>query len=783
MKIGIGRCALDFPQDFFPTEGFIKQVHPLHARVFFIDEKKPFALVSIEMTSLADEECARLRKETAILLGIEEESVWIAVTHTFSAPHILPDFAVQTEEEKEHRFILRRTLSDAVRSAVWQAKQEAAESSLILRQGISAIPASRDIELPEGWWIGCGGKGPSDQTLTLLEVREQNRVKALLLHLNVQPSVLDGTGDDAGKCVSGDFTGVACAALEKYYPGATALFMIGAAGDQALGAGVGAGVGASAASMDKDFTKAIVGRLGIRQAAYRLVTREQFLRELREMGNALYNCPCIAVWVPFNEGWGQFDAKKVCARILDTDRSRIIVTEIPYQVNKAAMLEKISGYQDSKALLMQCYYYQGLALMEQGDYEGAVAFFDQAPDLAAAQEAKKECVYRPAVALLEEGKTEEALEMLNTIADYQDAAAKIRDIRIEQAQALTETQDYAGAIGLLETLNANEETEAALSAARLGYAASLIDDGRYEEAIAQLASMDDDESVQDYLNRARYLLALDLRAQGDYDSAKTIFEVLGDYEDAPALYNACIYDTALQKAENGEYRAALSLLSDIAGYRDAAQRRKEVAYQAGQSAMAENDLSVAAGYFSQAGNYQNAADLAQRSADQYYAEAYETAVAALERKDYKTVVEALAPLSQEYLTGKYADIPDLYREACYQYANELYSQRKPFEALTYYKQILDYKDVSDVRLSRMVYRLMGFWDTGKGVTMEFREDGSCTIEGEDYYYFAPNIYAINIGDDPDDLSYTYEIVSYGANYLTLRHAKTKTLYRMTRAGE
>lgn len=233
MKIGIGRCALDFPQDFFPTEGFIKQVHPLHARVFFIDEKKPFALVSIEMTSLADEECARLRKETAILLGIEEESVWIAVTHTFSAPHILPDFAVQTEEEKEHRFILRRTLSDAVRSAVWQAKQEAAESSLILRQGISAIPASRDIELPEGWWIGCGGKGPSDQTLTLLEVREQNRVKALLLHLNVQPSVLDGTGDDAGKCVSGDFTGVACAALEKYYPSATALFMIGAAGDQA----------------------------------------------------------------------------------------------------------------------------------------------------------------------------------------------------------------------------------------------------------------------------------------------------------------------------------------------------------------------------------------------------------------------------------------------------------------------------------------------------------------------------------------------------------------------
>ncbi|MBR5389736.1 MAG: D-alanine--D-alanine ligase, partial [Clostridia bacterium] len=39
---------------------------------------------------------------------------------------------------------------------------------------------------------------------------------------------------------------------------------------------VGAGVGASAASMDKDFTKAIVGRLGIRQANYVLITREAF---------------------------------------------------------------------------------------------------------------------------------------------------------------------------------------------------------------------------------------------------------------------------------------------------------------------------------------------------------------------------------------------------------------------------------------------------------------------------------------------------------------------------
>lgn len=233
MRIGIGRCEMEFPKDFFPTEGFVSQAHPLYVRVFFIDEPSPFALVSIEMTSLSDEECAGLRKETANLLGIRESNIWISVTHTFSAPHILPDFALKTDEEREHRTVLRRTLSDAVRSAVLQAGKDSAETDLRLYQGQSETFASRDIELDEGWWIGCGGKGPSDHTLTVLEVRHNGQVKGLLFHLNTQSSVLDGTGAEDGKCVSGDYAGIACAELEKRYPDSAALFLIGAGGDQA----------------------------------------------------------------------------------------------------------------------------------------------------------------------------------------------------------------------------------------------------------------------------------------------------------------------------------------------------------------------------------------------------------------------------------------------------------------------------------------------------------------------------------------------------------------------
>ncbi|RPI82484.1 MAG: glycoside hydrolase family 2, partial [Chloroflexi bacterium] len=38
-------------------------------------------------------------------------------------------------------------------------------------------------------------------------------------------------------------------------------------------------------------------------------SRYDYMRELREVVEHLYNFTCIGMWVPFNEGWGQFDAR------------------------------------------------------------------------------------------------------------------------------------------------------------------------------------------------------------------------------------------------------------------------------------------------------------------------------------------------------------------------------------------------------------------------------------------------------------------------------------------
>ena len=52
--------------------------------------------------------------------------------------------------------------------------------------------------------------------------------------------------------------------------------------------------------------------------------RREFQNELIDMVNHLYNCPCIAMWVIFNEGWGQFDAKKMTDALRFVDGTRTI---------------------------------------------------------------------------------------------------------------------------------------------------------------------------------------------------------------------------------------------------------------------------------------------------------------------------------------------------------------------------------------------------------------------------------------------------------------------------
>lgn len=50
--------------------------------------------------------------------------------------------------------------------------------------------------------------------------------------------------------------------------------------------------------------------------------REAFIRDAKRTVNLLYNAVSLSVWVPFNEGWGQFDAANMCEAVRKMDVTR-----------------------------------------------------------------------------------------------------------------------------------------------------------------------------------------------------------------------------------------------------------------------------------------------------------------------------------------------------------------------------------------------------------------------------------------------------------------------------
>ena len=52
--------------------------------------------------------------------------------------------------------------------------------------------------------------------------------------------------------------------------------------------------------------------------------RDEYYRELEEMVKQLINVPSLAMWVLFNEGWGQFDAAKAYEKLLSLDTTRTV---------------------------------------------------------------------------------------------------------------------------------------------------------------------------------------------------------------------------------------------------------------------------------------------------------------------------------------------------------------------------------------------------------------------------------------------------------------------------
>lgn len=68
-------------------------------------------------------------------------------------------------------------------------------------------------------------------------------------------------------------------------------------------------------------------RRGFFQGEERTVSKkfeETYRKEWKEIMESLYSYPCIAIWVPFNEAWGQFKTKEITEWTKSMDPSRLV---------------------------------------------------------------------------------------------------------------------------------------------------------------------------------------------------------------------------------------------------------------------------------------------------------------------------------------------------------------------------------------------------------------------------------------------------------------------------
>lgn len=76
--------------------------------------------------------------------------------------------------------------------------------------------------------------------------------------------------------------------------------------------------------------------------------KQNYYDELESMINFLYNSPSIIVWIPFNEGWGQFDTEKVVDKIRNLDSSRLINNASGWFDKGIGDIRDIHNYPDPK---------------------------------------------------------------------------------------------------------------------------------------------------------------------------------------------------------------------------------------------------------------------------------------------------------------------------------------------------------------------------------------------------------------------------------------------------
>ncbi len=108
--------------------------------------------------------------------------------------------------------------------------------------------------------------------------------------------------------------------------------------------------------------------------------RSQFLSEVDQTVRLLRNVPSICVWVPFNEGWGQFNANAVADRVKALDPSRLVNHVSGWVDQGGGDIRSFHRYLGKFKMPRRLDRRRAVALTEYGGYSVKVAGHDWSQD-------------------------------------------------------------------------------------------------------------------------------------------------------------------------------------------------------------------------------------------------------------------------------------------------------------------------------------------------------------------------------------------------------------------
>ncbi|MGM9521402.1 MAG: hypothetical protein ACI3VB_02870 [Oscillospiraceae bacterium] len=236
---GAGRAAINIPDAAFPTlvEGYTGVHDAPCVRVLILkSDDVRFVLANFELVSLNDDIDA-FKKLISEKADIPEANIWICVTHSLPTPHLVKPVSDITADERKRFDLLHKTVEDALILAVDDAAAGIREAKFAFGSGRCDINVNRNIDSVDGVWLGCNDEGPSDKSVPIYKFEDlDGNVIAILFNYNAQCSIMDDSRTaDGGRLVSADLSGSASAFVEQEFPGAVAMYALGAGGDQAPG--------------------------------------------------------------------------------------------------------------------------------------------------------------------------------------------------------------------------------------------------------------------------------------------------------------------------------------------------------------------------------------------------------------------------------------------------------------------------------------------------------------------------------------------------------------------